>query len=138
MDEATSNSLQSDERTASGGRIMEKLLLELDERKSEEATAAEEDDDGKRRAVNAEGIAGVGGPKTREDSRQLLENIFLKADVSGDRFLDIRELAKWIHAKIIDHIDRAMRDNIGLFTVIDDNPRNGKNFSSRWSVLLRS
>ena len=60
-----------------------------------------------------------------EDSKHLLERIFFKADIDRNKALDIRELSKWIHAKVIDHIDRAMRENIGLFTAIDNNPRNG-------------
>ncbi|KAH0550321.1 45 kDa calcium-binding protein [Cotesia glomerata] len=60
-----------------------------------------------------------------ENPRLLLENIFRKADVNENQELDMQEIAKWIHGKIIQHIDRAMRDNIGLFTTIDINPRNG-------------
>lgn len=61
-----------------------------------------------------------------DNPRLLLENIFSKADVDENRELDIQEVAKWIHSKIIQHIDRAMRDNVGLFSIIDINPRNGK------------
>lgn len=37
----------------------------------------------------------------------------------------MRELAKWINAKIIQHISAAVRDNFGLFTQIDVHPQNG-------------
>ncbi|XP_057318089.1 45 kDa calcium-binding protein isoform X1 [Microplitis mediator] len=60
-----------------------------------------------------------------DNPRLLLENIFSKADADENRELDIQEVAKWIHSKIIQHIDRAMRDNVGLFSIIDINPRNG-------------
>lgn len=64
--------------------------------------------------------------KKRENPRLLLENVFRKADTNENQELDIQELAKWIHAKITEHINRAMRDNVGLFTLIDNNPRNGE------------
>ena len=66
--------------------------------------------------------------ENRDDPRIILEDIFHRADTDEDETLDIQELAKWIHAKITDHIDRAMRENIGLFTAIDNNPRNGNLF----------
>lgn len=62
----------------------------------------------------------------KKNSKSLLEDIFRKADVDGNQLLDMQEIAKWIHAKIWEHVHRAMRDNVGLFTAIDDNPRNGK------------
>ncbi|KAK0080875.1 hypothetical protein PV325_013209 [Microctonus aethiopoides] len=68
--------------------------------------------------------------KKRENPRLLLENVFRKADTNENQELDIQELAKWIHAKITEHINRAMRDNVGLFTLIDNNPRNEKYISS--------
>lgn len=63
--------------------------------------------------------------KDRENPRALLEDIFRRADVDENQLLDIQELAKWIHTKITEHITRAMRENVGLFTTIDNNPRNG-------------
>lgn len=63
--------------------------------------------------------------KNQENSRILLEDIFQRADTDHDQLLDIQELARWIHTKITDHITRAMKENIGLFTAIDNNPRNG-------------
>lgn len=95
------------------GRVMEKLLMELDQN---------DDDQSDRDADEAE------DPEEQDnrDARRLLEEIFAKADVDEDDQLDIRELAMWIHGRITDHIDRAMRENIGLFTAIDNNPRNGK------------
>lgn len=63
--------------------------------------------------------------ENQDNPRIILEDIFNRADTDEDEALDIQELAKWIHAKITDHIDRAMRQNIGFFTAIDNNPRNG-------------
>lgn len=63
--------------------------------------------------------------ENQENSRILLEDIFQRADTDHDQLLDIQELARWIHTKITDHISRAMKENIGLFTAIDNNPRNG-------------
>lgn len=63
--------------------------------------------------------------ENRQDPRNLLEDIFRRADTDKNQLLDIQELAKWIHAKITEHITRAMRENVGLFTAIDNNPRNG-------------
>jgi len=74
------------------------------------------DDESIQRVVEAE---------NHENPRTLLEDIFRRADVDENQLLDIQELAKWIHAKITEHITRAMRDNVGLFTAIDNNPRNG-------------
>ncbi|KOX73368.1 45 kDa calcium-binding protein [Melipona quadrifasciata] len=64
--------------------------------------------------------------ENQENPRTLLENIFQRADTNEDRLLDIQELAKWIHTKITEHISRAMKENVGLFTAIDNNPRNGE------------
>lgn len=64
--------------------------------------------------------------ENRQDPRSLLEDIFRRADTDENQLLDIQELAKWIHAKITEHITRAMRENVGLFTAIDNNPRNGE------------
>lgn len=61
-----------------------------------------------------------------QDPKDLLTEIFQRADTDENQLLDIRELAKWIHAKIKEHVNRAMTDNIGLFTAIDNNPRNGE------------
>ncbi|XP_046419824.1 45 kDa calcium-binding protein [Neodiprion fabricii] len=61
-----------------------------------------------------------------QEPKDLLTEIFQRADTDENQLLDIRELAKWIHAKIKEHVNRAMTDNIGLFTAIDNNPRNGE------------
>ncbi|XP_077276973.1 stromal cell derived factor mayday isoform X2 [Temnothorax americanus] len=68
----------------------------------------------------------VAEAEDRQDPRSLLEDIFRRADTDENQLLDIQELAKWIHAKITEHITRAMRENVGLFTAIDNNPRNGE------------
>lgn len=72
-----------------------------------------------------ESIREVEEMENRENPRYLLEDIFHRADTDENRLLDIQELAKWIHLKITEHITRAMRENVGLFTAIDINPRNG-------------
>lgn len=75
---------------------------------------------------NAQIIREIEERENRENPRLLLEDVFRRADTDENQQLSIQELAKWIHAKIIDHINRAMRDNVGLFTTIDSDPRNGK------------
>lgn len=86
------------------------------------------DDASIREAVEAE---------NRQDPRSLLEDIFRRADTDEDQLLDIQELAKWIHAKITEHITRAMRENVGLFTAIDNNPRNGTFGRPRRRIAVR-
>lgn len=71
-----------------------------------------------------------------KNSRILLEDIFGKADIDGNQLLDIQELAKWIHAKITEHIFGAMRDNVKLFTNIDNNPRNGTGHYQRIKLVI--
>lgn len=66
--------------------------------------------------------------ENRENPRNLLEDIFRRADTDENQLLDIQELAKWIHAKITEHITRAMRENVGLFTAIDTNLRDGNGY----------
>lgn len=72
-----------------------------------------------------ESVRQVVEAENRENPRTLLEDIFRRADLDENQLLDIQELAKWIHTKITEHITRAMRENVGLFTAIDNNPRNG-------------
>lgn len=72
-----------------------------------------------------ESIQEVIEAKNRETPRDLLEDVFRRADTDDNQLLDIQELAKWIHARITEHITNAMRENVGLFTAIDNNPRNG-------------
>ena len=72
------------------------------------------------------GIKDAEEAENQENPRTLLENIFHRADTNEDRLLDIQELAKWIHTKITEHVSRAMKENVGLFTAIDNNPRNGE------------
>ncbi|XP_043786312.1 45 kDa calcium-binding protein-like [Apis laboriosa] len=77
--------------------------------------------------------------ENQENSRILLEDIFQRADTDHDQLLDIQELARWIHTKITDHISRAMKENIGLFTAIDNNPRNGEvSWEEYHAYFLRS
>ena len=70
--------------------------------------------------------------ENQENPRTLLEDIFQRADADQDQLLDIQELAKWIHTKITEHISRAMRENVGLFTAIDNNPRNSKSLRNEF------
>lgn len=95
------------------GRAMEKLLLELNQNEDEN---------------DEQNLNDLDDPEEQDnrDARRLLREVFTKADVDEDDLLDIRELSMWIHGRITDHIDRAMKENIGLFTAIDNNPRNGK------------
>lgn len=48
-----------------------------------------------------------------------------RADLNKDSTLDIQELAKYINAKVRDHIDNAIRNNPISFTQIDLSPRDG-------------
>lgn len=93
------------------GSVMESLFLELE-------AVADKREAERRMIERPEG--------SLENPRALLETVFHKADTDQDLLLDIQELARWIHAKITEHISRAMRENIGLFTMIDNNPRNGE------------
>ncbi|XP_076236272.1 stromal cell derived factor mayday isoform X1 [Calliopsis andreniformis] len=77
--------------------------------------------------------------ENHENPRTLLEDIFQRADTDRNQLLDIQELAKWIHTKITEHISRAMRENVGLFTAIDNNPRNGEvSWEEYHAYFLRS
>ncbi|XP_032676534.1 45 kDa calcium-binding protein isoform X2 [Odontomachus brunneus] len=86
-----------------------------------------------------ESIREIEEAENRENPRTLLEDIFRMADIDDNQLLDIQELAKWIHAKITEHITRAMQGNVGLFTVIDRNPRNGEiSWEEYHAYFLRS
>jgi Ca2+-binding EF-hand superfamily protein len=50
---------------------------------------------------------------------------FRKADMNADGFLTIRELAKYINLKIIDHIDSSIKKNPQIFAEIDKTPVDG-------------
>lgn len=106
------------------GSVMDNLFFEL------EAVTVDKKDLEKYKDVgidhkDEESIREVEEAENHENPRTLLEDIFRRADTDGNQLLDLQELAKWIHAKITEHITRAMRDNVGLFTAIDNNPRNG-------------
>lgn len=60
-----------------------------------------------------------------KDPKDVLEEVFRKADTNKDNTLNPKELASWINMKIIQHISAAVRDNFGVFMQIDINPRNG-------------
>ncbi|XP_031830063.1 stromal cell derived factor mayday isoform X2 [Nomia melanderi] len=118
------------------GSLIENLFVEL-----EAVTASQREPDN---ALTFEGrdeqnIKEVEEAENRENPRTLLENIFKKADIDQNQLLDIQELAKWIHTKITEHISRAMRENVGLFTAIDNNPRNGEvSWEEYHAYFLRS
>ncbi|XP_017881900.1 45 kDa calcium-binding protein isoform X2 [Ceratina calcarata] len=103
-------SLASKREQESVGSVMESLFLELE--------AVSDKREAERKIERPE--------ESMENPRALLENVFHRADTDQDLLLDIQELARWIHTKITEHISRAMRENIGLFTMIDNNPQNGE------------
>ena len=72
-----------------------------------------------------EAIKEVQRMENSDDNFSIFSNVFWRADLDENGELDIQELSRWIHAKIVEHIERAMRQNIGRFTAIDNNPRNG-------------
>lgn len=105
------------------GLAIDSLFFEL-----ETATADKKSSAGYKeinRRGDDESIREIVEAENHQDPRSLLEDIFRRADTDENQLLDIQELAKWIHAKITEHITRAMRENVGLFTAIDNNPRNG-------------
>ncbi|XP_012527920.1 45 kDa calcium-binding protein [Monomorium pharaonis] len=110
------------------GAAMDSLFIELEAvTAGRKNSAVYKDAEIDRPRVDNDGAQGVVGTENRiQDPRSLLEDIFRRADTDKDQLLDIHELAKWIHAKITEHILRAMRENVGLFTAIDNNPRNGE------------
>ncbi|XP_076757211.1 stromal cell derived factor mayday isoform X1 [Xylocopa sonorina] len=103
------------------GSMIENLFVEL-----EAVTADKKDLEWTDYREVDQNIKEVEEAENQENPRTLLEDIFQRADTDQDQLLDIQELAKWIHTKITEHISRAMRENIGLFTAIDNNPRNGE------------
>lgn len=106
------------------GAMIENLFVEL------EAVTANKRDLERYRNVgldrrDEQSIREAEEAENNENPRTVLEDIFQRADTDQNQVLDIQELAKWIHTKITEHISRAMRENVGLFTAIDNNPRNG-------------
>ncbi|XP_033198348.1 stromal cell derived factor mayday isoform X1 [Bombus vancouverensis nearcticus] len=101
------------------GLMIENLLIEL------EAVTADKRDLEHYKEID-KNIKDVEVAENQGNLKTLLENIFQRADTDQDQLLDIQELARWIHTKIIEHISRAMKENVGLFTAIDNNPRNGE------------
>lgn len=107
------------------GVAMDSLFFELEAVTVDKKDLAGHKDARADRRGDDESIREVMEAENRQDPRNLLEDIFRRADTDENQVLDIQELAKWIHAKITEHITRAMRENVGLFTAIDNNPRNG-------------
>ncbi|XP_034190622.1 stromal cell derived factor mayday [Osmia lignaria lignaria] len=115
------------------GSMIEDLFVEL-----EVVTAPRDKELDRRREVDRS-IKEVEEAENRENPRSLLEDIFQRADTDQDQLLDIQELARWIHMKITEHISCAMRENIGLFTAIDNNPQNGEvSWEEYHAYFLRS
>ncbi|KMQ94280.1 45 kda calcium-binding [Lasius niger] len=107
------------------GSVMDSLFLELQTATVDKMSLAGYKDAGIDRG-DVEGVVReVVEAENRENPRNLLEDIFRRADTDENQLLDIQELAKWIHTKITEHITRAMRENVGLFTAIDTNLRDG-------------
>lgn len=106
------------------GSMMDSLFLELQTVTVDKKNLAEYKDTKIDRGDEGS-IREVVEAENRENPRNLLEDIFRRADTDENQLLDIQELAKWIHAKITEHITRAMRENVGLFTAIDTNLRDG-------------
>ncbi|XP_012235243.1 45 kDa calcium-binding protein [Linepithema humile] len=118
--------------------MMENLFLELESVTVDKKDLTKYKDIGSDRR-DEESIREVVEAENRENPRDLLEDIFRKADMDENQLLDIQELAKWIHAKITEHITRAMQENVGLFTAIDNNPRNGEvSWEEYHAYFLRS
>ncbi|EZA62318.1 hypothetical protein DMN91_010628 [Ooceraea biroi] len=118
--------------------MMDNLFFELETVTVDKSELARYKDVGIDRK-DEESIQQVVEAENRENPRTLLEDIFRRADVDENQLLDIQELAKWIHAKITEHITRAMRENVGLFTAIDNNPRNGEvSWEEYHAYFLRS
>ena len=107
------------------GAAMDSLFFELEAVTADKKNLAGYKDAGIDRRGNDETIVELENRQDLFSPRSLLEDIFRRADTDENELLDIQELAKWIHAKITEHITRAMRENVGLFTAIDNNPRNG-------------
>lgn len=47
-----------------------------------------------------------------------------RADANGNQLLETNELAEWIRQRVIEHITTSVRNNFGLFSIIDNNPKN--------------
>lgn len=118
-------SVPSDDDKDKEGSAIESLFFELEAATIDKKERDRYENVGLDRG-DEESIRELEETENREDPKSLLEDIFRRADVDENQLLDIQELAKWIHSKITEHVRRAMRDNIGLFTAIDNNPRNGK------------
>ncbi|GAB0091617.1 45 kDa calcium-binding protein [Sergentomyia squamirostris] len=59
------------------------------------------------------------------DGTNLLRMTFRKADLDSDGFLAIQELAKFINARVREHIQSAVRANPFAFAEIDVSPQDG-------------
>lgn len=59
------------------------------------------------------------------DGKNLLKVAFTKADTNGDGELQIQELAKYINARVREHVTNAIQTNPFLFAEIDIAPRDG-------------
>lgn len=67
--------------------------------------------------------ADTGGDIAQQITR--LTETFKKADSNANEVLELSELSSWITTKTKEHLSLALRENIFVFTAIDQNPRNG-------------
>ncbi|XP_063987372.1 45 kDa calcium-binding protein [Diachasmimorpha longicaudata] len=132
------NSMRLKSSRGAEGHGIQELVAEVDSAvkltNDERRNEAGKSDNG-----NAQVIRDIEDMENKEHPKLLLEDVFRRADTDENQELSIQELSKWIHAKIIDHINRAMRENVGLFTAIDDDPRNGEiSWEEYHAFFLRS
>lgn len=64
----------------------------------------------------------LGAQASAEDQDDaLLRSVYSKADENQDGQLSIKELEKWIAAKVKEHYSQAVRDNFWIFSALDKN-----------------
>ncbi|CAI9741558.1 45 kDa calcium-binding protein-like [Octopus vulgaris] len=56
-----------------------------------------------------------------EARRAKLDEVFEKADVDNDQYLDLKELEEWIQRKLEEHLDEATNETDKMFTYLDSN-----------------
>ncbi|EEB12855.1 45 kDa calcium-binding protein precursor, putative [Pediculus humanus corporis] len=54
-----------------------------------------------------------------------VEEVFKKADINHDNYLNTEELSKWINMKTQEHIHESIVENYKIFLITDVNPKNG-------------
>ena len=61
-----------------------------------------------------------------------------RADINGNEVLELSEISSRITFKTKEHLALALRENIFIFTAIDQNPRNGKYIHNNTLVLIKN